>query len=67
MAAANQGAQLQSQIGMQMIGQRADKEQALRQQMLSAILAGKQFGGSQMSEILAQDANIAAARAMSKK
>lgn len=62
MGAINQGAQMQAQIGQQMIAQRADKEQELRQQLLSAILAGKQFGNAQIKELLANRANIEAAR-----
>lgn len=61
MGAINQGAQMQAQIGQQMIAQRADKEQELRQQLLSAILAGKQFGNAQIQQLLANQANLQAA------
>lgn len=63
MGAAGQGAALQAQIGQQMIAQRADKEQALKQQLLSAVLAGRQFGNAQIQQLLANQANIAAAKA----
>lgn len=62
MGALNQGAALQAQIGQQMIAQRADKEQELRNQLLSAILAGKQFGNAQAQQQLANLANLEAAR-----
>lgn len=43
-AQANQGALMQSDIARQMIQGRGERQQGLRQQLLAAELAGKQFG-----------------------
>lgn len=51
--ALNQGAQTQGDIARQLIAGRGEREQALRQQLLGAELAGRQFGQSGAAQAIA--------------
>lgn len=66
LGALQQGAALQSQIGQQMIAGRAEREQALKQNLLSAVLSGRQLGNATIQQLLANQTNIQAARLAKK-
>lgn len=61
-AQANQGAQMQGDVARQLIQGRGERQQALRQQLLAAELAGKQFGGSQQQQLISSFLNRSASR-----